>query len=345
MLRLRFFGIAAVSLGILAAAPAGSFRAEQSPDIPTVPPIRVQSSLVLVDVISQDPKSGLPVRDFGKSDFRLFNDGHEVSIATFDAGARFDTRPVIVWLAVICNERGKIGGSAEYAGKEGLFRPALDHLDRNDRVGVAHWCDDGEATLDLPPTEDRDKPLRVLADTIKPISFEAGSRHANDVGEAAFRKMVRLIIRDARQRNPQPLPVIVFIDGDYTGQWPGELDDVVNDFLETSGIVFGVKDHLYPEVPPWLHNGQRGAILHYMAEQTGGEYFTVPPSAYSTALEMILLQLHFRYQLGFIPAAIDGKRHSIKVELAKRAREERKGVRLRYRREYIPARESPDWAR
>jgi hypothetical protein len=46
--------------------------------------IRVQSSLVLVDVISQDPKTGLPVRGFKKDDFHLLDNLHEVRIATFD---------------------------------------------------------------------------------------------------------------------------------------------------------------------------------------------------------------------------------------------------------------------
>ena len=41
--------------------------------------IRAQSSLVLVDVFSQDRNSGLPVRDFKKEDFRLFDNRHEVS--------------------------------------------------------------------------------------------------------------------------------------------------------------------------------------------------------------------------------------------------------------------------
>lgn len=58
------------------------------------PTIRVQSSLVLVDIMSQDPRSGLPVRDLKKEDFRLFDNRHEVRIATFDAGARYDTRPI-----------------------------------------------------------------------------------------------------------------------------------------------------------------------------------------------------------------------------------------------------------
>src|SRR5580693_9594923 len=95
---------------------SGSFpqRPEQSSSAQTS--IRVQSSLVLIDVVSQDPKNGLPVRDFQKEDFRVLDDGKEVSIASFEAGAGHNARPVILWLAVICNEDGKIGGSKEFVG-------------------------------------------------------------------------------------------------------------------------------------------------------------------------------------------------------------------------------------
>ena len=44
-----------------------------------------------------------------------------------------------------------------------------------------------------------------------------------------------------------------------------------------------------------------------------------------------------------IPAAIDGKRHELRVELTKEAKAKHKGVRLKYRPEYIPVREEPDW--
>src|SRR5271163_1421475 len=231
--------------------------------------LRVQSSLVLVDVISQNPANGLPVRDFKKEDFRVFDEGHEVPIVSFEAGARFDTRPVILWLVVICNERGKTAGSSQFAGKEALFRPALGRLDKLDTVGVAHWCDNGDTRIDLLPTEDRDKPIAVLAETIKPIPFHIGG-NSSQVGEATFRKMVRLIIQDAHRRNPQPLPVVVFLDGDYTGQPRSDLNDLVDDFLETSGIVFGIKDATFPAMPQLQH--EQGEIMHYMAEQTGGQF-------------------------------------------------------------------------
>jgi hypothetical protein len=178
---------------------SGSFVQEPGQPSSARSTIRVQSSLVLVDVISQDAKNALPVRDFRKEDFRMSDNGNEVPITSFDSGAHCSTRPFILWLAVICNEGGKIGGSKDFVSKERLFRPALDHLDQHDSVGVAHRCDDGETRLDLLPTEDRDSPLRVLAETIKPIPFQV-SGNSNLVGEDTYRKMLRLMQTVSRQR-------------------------------------------------------------------------------------------------------------------------------------------------
>ena len=319
--------------------------ASQQPAAAQVPTIRVQSSLVLVDIISQDHKSGLPVRDFKKEDFHLFDNQREVRITTFDAGAQYDTRPISLWLVVICNESGlpKFGASAEFLGEESLFRPALSHLQSHDKVGVAHWCDNGDTQLDLLPTEDRDDAIRVLGETLKPIPFEGGSPDTDEAGELAFRKLIRSIIGDSYQRNPKPLPVIVFLHGDHTGQPHDKLNKLVDDFLETSGIVFGISDARSPDLP--LIFGEQAKIMHYMAKHTGGQYFTVPPSGFDGALETILMQLHFRYELGFIPSAIDGKRHQLRAELTKKAEKKHKGVRLRFRPEYIPVSEAPEWSR
>jgi hypothetical protein len=329
-----FFGICA-SVPLACQQPLASAQAAT---------IRVQSSLVLVDVFSRDLKSGLPVRNFKKEDFRLFDNGREVRIATFDAGARYDTRAIALWFVVICNETGlpRFGASAEFLGEESLFRAALNRLENHDRVGVAHWCDNGDAQLDLLPTEDRDNAIRQLAETLKPIPFEGGNSRSDEAGERAFRQLVQLIIRDAYQRSPKPLPVIVFLHGDHTGQPHAELNKLIDDFLETSGIVFGIRDSRSPNLH--LVIGEQAKIMHYMAKHTGGEYFSVPPARYETTLEAILMQLHYRYELGFVPPAIDAKRHEIRVELTKQANAEHKGLRLRYRPEYIPVREEPEWA-
>jgi len=332
----------AASILFLAAC-TGFSIAQQHPAYPQTPTFRVQSSLVLVDVISQDRKSGLPNSDFKKEDFRLFDNGHEVRISTFDAGARYDTRSITVWLVVICNEGGlpKFGASAEFLGQEALFRPALNHLEPHDMVGVGHWCDNGDSQLDLLPTGDRNRVIEELAETLQPIPFQGGTFAGDEAGEQAFRKVIRLIIRDAYGRNPKPLPVIVFLHGDHTGQPHGELNKLVDDFLETSGIVFGIRDSRSPNLHFII--GEQARIMHYMAIHTGGEYVSAPPSGYEAALEGILLQLQFRYELGFIPPTIDGKRHELRVELTKSAKVGHKGLRLRYRPEYIPVPEQPEW--
>jgi hypothetical protein len=317
--------------------------AQQNLAYTQAPTFRVQSSLVLVDVITKDLKSGMPIKGFRKEDFRLLDNGGEVRISTFDAGARYDTRPITVWLVVICNENGlpRFGASAEFLGQETLFRPAINQLETQDRIGVAHWCDNGDSQLDLQPTENHDKAIQELRETLKPVPFEGGTSASDEAGEQAFRNLVRLIIRDAYLKNPKPLPVIVFLHGDHTGQPHRQLNELVDDFLETSGIVFGIRDTRSPHL--LFVPGEQAKIMHYMAKHTGGEYFSVPPSDYEKALQTILMQLHFRYELGFIPSAIDGKRHELRVELTKSAKAEHKGLRLKYRYEYIPVREQPEW--
>lgn len=82
-----------------------------------------------------------------------------------------------------------------------------------------------------------------------------------------------------------------------------------------------------------------------MAKLTGGQYFKVTESRYAAALESIITHLHLRYQLGFEPRKIDGKRHRLKIELTKDARQIHRTVDLRARSEYIPVADKPTSAR
>ncbi|MFZ0860679.1 MAG: hypothetical protein WCA27_21890 [Candidatus Sulfotelmatobacter sp.] len=67
--------------------------------------------------------------------------------------------------------------------------------------------------------------------------------------------------------------------------------------------------------------------------------FNAKREAYAEALETILQQLHFRYQLGFQPLALDGKRHRLTVKLADTVKDQHKAMRLRYRAAYVPMRD------
>jgi len=296
------------------------------------PTSSASSTMMFAEVIAQQGH-GLPLRQLTKEDFRLYNDRHEAQVAWFRSGARFEARPIALWLTVLCNEGGKFAGSREFSGKEALFRPALDQLDKRDTVGVAHWCDNGDAQLDLLPTKDRDQAISVLQKTIQPISFNMGA-NSHLVGEEAFERAVRLILRDSRERDTQALPVIVFLYGGSGSHQKDNLDFLIDDISTNLAIVFGIQDEV-DLTNLTERNGQQGHFINYMIEQSGGQYLTTTPKGYAAALVMILMQLHFRYELGFEPGKVGQGRHEIKVELTKEASERYKGARLRYCAEFV----------
>jgi len=61
-------------------------------------------------------------------------------------------------------------------------------------------------------------------------------------------------------------------------------------------------------------------------------------------MDAILTQITLSLRNRNRSPVIEGKRHELKVELTKEAAGNHKGVRLRYRPEYIPVREAPAWA-
>ena len=343
-IRLQFLcGILTLGVAFLPAQQAGSLRPDTaSAKDSGTPVLRAKAHLVLVDVIVRNTKTGLPANKLQREDFRIFDDQHEVAIIAFDRGASYGTRPLALWFVVICNEPSKSQygyhaelASGRFAGKEMLLRPALDDLDKRDRVAVAHWCDNGEAQLDLLPTNAKDLAISKLAEVLKPDSRNYAT-DPNRTGEVTLQRLMRLIVDDAQQRNPQPLPAIIFLHSDHTGMPQDELDRVASALLETSGVVFGIKDANVAEpFAGHFRDGEQAAVLHYLSDATGGQYFSVKSDQYATALQSVLLQLHFRYELAFKPPAVDGKMHKLKVELVDEMKKVRSSVQLSYRYAYI----------
>jgi tetratricopeptide (TPR) repeat protein len=308
---------------------------EVSPSSEGTPVFHASTSLVLVDVLTQDSKTGLPLNELKKDDFRMLDNGHQVSILTFDSGAHFGTRPIVLWFVMICNQKNwDENGSGFMRNKALLLRPALDHLDKRDTVGVAHWCDNGQEAIDLVPTADRDAPIAQIEEVQHRDPTEAGTR----VGELSVQRMLRLIIANARHTNPEPLPVIVFLYGDFSGMPHDEANAIVDDLLETSAFVYGINDGGFPlNSFPSNSTYEQFYIAHYFSKATAGQFFSVKPALFATALDDILVQVHFRYQLGFKPPALDGKRHDLTVALTAEVKAQHKSVRLVHRSEYIPA--------
>jgi hypothetical protein len=296
--------------------------------------IRVNSSLVLVDVITQDAKTFLPLAGLKKDDFRVFDNDTEMPIQSFDVGARYGTRPISLWFVVICNEMDWDENGSGFMRRKGfLLKPALDHLDKNDTLGVAHWCDDQTYKIDYAPARDFDAALAKLEKLFHGWPKGVGTR----TGELALQGMLRLILESVHNAKPEPLPVIVFLYGDHSGMQRDEVDDLLKDLLETSGIVYGINDGAVPVSPIYLQNQHaQPNVAHFLVVKTGGQFFSVEPKMFATALDDILVQVHFRYVLGFKPLAFDGKAHSLRVELAEAAKQRFPPARLTFRPAYIP---------
>ena len=289
------------------------------------------SNLVLVDVIALNAKSGLPDKTLTRDDFRIFDNGQPVSIKTFDSGAKFTTRPLALWFVVQCNMPGyEAKGSGLFAGQISLFTPPLKHLEKQDTVAVAHWCDDGQSKLDLLPTSDIDEAATTLEQVLVPAP---DTKDHDRAGELALQKTLQQIIDATRSLVPEAVPVVIFLYGDYSGMDRSEANHFIDELLETSAVADGLRDRRSPRI--WLI-GEQGAVANYIATQTGGQYLRVTPKTYAKGLEEILQQLHCRYELGFKPEALDGKRHRLRVELAAAGKNQHKGVRLRSRAAYVP---------
>ncbi len=316
---------AGVVLFALWSAVAQEGRSSQSPE--TI--FHSASNLVLVPVVAL--KNGLPDKTLKLADFQVFDNGRPVSIKTFDSAAQFSTRPLALWFVVQCDMQGWEGeGSGLFAGQTNLFKPALNSVDQQDRVAVAHWCDDGQSKLDLLPTSDIKEATIVLQQVLTPV---VSQHNHGRPGELALQKTLQLIIDTTRSLVPEPIPVLIFLYGDYSAMPRSEADHFIDGLLETSAVAYGLKDRRSPRI--WSL-GEQGSVAKYIATETGGEYLRVTPETYASGLKEILQQLHGRYELGFKPETLDGERHKLAVTLAEAARNQHRGVRLRYRLAYVP---------
>src|SRR5690242_16972767 len=240
------------------------------------------SNLVLVDVVAL--KNGLPETTLTREDFLLFDNDSQVPIKTFDAGAQVTIRPLAIWLVVQCQMPNWEGqGSGLFVGQISRFLPALRKLDKSDSIGVAHWCDNGDAQLDLHPTGNVEEAATAVE---KVLAAMPSIDNHNRPGELALQKTLQLIVDATRSARPVPLPVVIFLYGDYSGMPKSEANQFIDELLETSAVAFGLRDRRSPHM--WWLPGEQREVAHYIAVETGGQYLDVTPEAYCSGLEQIL---------------------------------------------------------
>jgi hypothetical protein len=301
--------------------------------------LHVHTSMTLVDVVAEETKTAQHSRalitDLKKDDFRVLDNGREMPIEAFDAGITRTASPVALWLIVQCN----MGFPVEWAsmfmrGRTQLLRPALLHLNKDDVVGVAHWCDNEDAKIDLQPTRDVDAALA----TIETIFRGRVPPENNPAGERAMPRMMELALANVANTKPARVPVFLFLYGDHNAAYAETADRILKDLLQTSAIVFGLNDQdLHYNPANFSDGGKVWHLVHYYSTETGGQYYsTSHPELFSGALDYMLTQMHLRYVLGFKPLKLDGKRHVLRVELTQEAKRRYHDPELRFRTEYIP---------
>jgi hypothetical protein len=307
-----------------------------------------QATLTLVDGVAEqeDPSTHAPVllTQLKKEDLRLFDNRKEVTIQSFSAGQ--DTRPIALWLIVQCNTGIPADfGSLFIKGSLQDLKPALNHLSQRDVLGVAHWCDDGQAKVDMAPGTDVDAALSAVGQILGPKVANANDR----AGELAMLHMVNMAVESTKSTKPiggatQPyMPVFLFLYGDQGGTDSREANTVIEALMESSGMVFGLGEvDMHHDVLEDVGSGQTYNQAHYYARTTGGQYYsTTQTNLFPPTLDYIISQLHARYTLGFQPTKMDGKPHELRVELTRDAQNRFPKTTPRFRIECIPRSAKP----
>lgn len=294
--------------------------------------LRISTNLVLVNVVALNTATAVPDGTLNRGDFALFDNKRPVQIKTFDAGSA--AQPLAVWFLVQCTMPDwDANGSTPFRERVSQFAPELKDPMGRDKFGVAHWCDDGTSNLDLSPTSDADAAIHQLELVLKtPVPAASHNRS----GELALQDALQKIVEATRTQDPEYVPAVIFLYDDFSAMPRAEADHFVDELLSSTVTVYGLRDSRSPQVPTlrWL-GGEQGSIANYIATQTGGSYLAAEPPQFADGLRKILAELHSRYELGFSPQVLDGKRHKLRVALTGGAGQRSKTIRLRFRSGYM----------
>lgn len=327
-----------VSSSILFARPLGA----QQPA--PAPALQAQAPLTLVNgVAEQEDKQthnlGL-LSTLTKTDLRLFDNGHEVPIQTFGSGGDL-SHPVALWLVIQCNlALPDDEASGFIRGKTQLLKPALEHLNDDDLIGVAHWCDDSHGKIDVPLGTGIDAALQG----IETVLAAKAILNNNSSTELGLLEMVQLIVKNTQATTPARLPVMLFLYGDRASSDNRLGNTALAQFNVTSGMVYGMGMGVRDRDPLEAMRGGDATtnLVHSYCKRTGGQYYsTARPELFTTTLDYIITQLHLRYTLGFQPVKLDGKVHDLRVDLTKDAQKQYPKTTLHFRTEYIPLPPTP----
>jgi hypothetical protein len=278
-------------------------------------------------------------KNLSQADFQIIEGRNTIPISSFAGGSAGAVRPLLIWFVVQCaEERSVSSGSGFMRDKTDLFTPILQKLPGADSAAVAHWCDDGTFGVDLAPTIDRAAPAKAL----HAVLSASAAKTSNTPGENALHDLLERITYVSLSTQPQPMPVLVFLYGDQSGMYQHKLEDTVQQVLRGSGIVYeldngAIRKPVRLTTDPSPFPNSKSQVVHYLAEQTGGQVYSTWTNKYGENLDRLVGDLHHRYEMGFVPPTLDGRRHEINIKLTDEARHKLKSAELHCAPAYLAA--------
>jgi Ca-activated chloride channel family protein len=262
--------------------------------------LSVDVQLVVVDAVVRD-RTGRPMDNLKREDFRLFEDGAEQPIRNFSK----DEFPLAVALVI-----DRSGSVAPYINeiRHAAYR-ALMQLKRGDKVALFTFAGEVQRLEDL--TTDRQR----IADRIATIRGGGGT----NIGDALFDAVYYLgmVAPDSRRA------VVLISDNEATTKPRVSEAQTIRMAMESETVVYSVKTPgegtpLTLRLPNLI--GGQGPVPR-ITRETGGEIIDVNAvGSLDAALGEVISRLRLRYTLGYYPAqqTRDGAFRKIDVRLAER---------------------------
>jgi Ca-activated chloride channel family protein len=246
---------------------------------------------------------GRLVPDLARDDFEIFDEGKPVEITVFSK----DPQPITV--AVMLDMSGSMV-SRFLLARNGMLR-FIDALGPADRMRIGTFGEE----IALSPWLTGDKRLlkRILEEELWP-GGETPLWNAIDAGMWSL------------SGEPGRRVLLVVTDGADSGGLPGRNADfgaVVTHATTDSFMVYAIG----------IDGTGVGRELISLTTGSGGGRYDLPRSAdLDAAFTEIADELRHQYQLGFTPAALDGKPHTLQVNV------KRPGMTARARKTYVATR-------
>jgi hypothetical protein len=282
--------------------------------------------MVILSVTATNGTTGRPIKDLKKQDFEVLDNGRATDIHVFRGGPDHVQDPLVVWFALSCRNES----DAFESTKVDNLKSALNHVNPDYSIGVAHWCDNGEAKIDLQPTATRDVALAAMEATLQRLPVRLNQQDAG----VAFEKALRLIAdRRTRVGDHFPWQVVVVLTGDKI-EIPRERSELLSKRLVFQGVkVYEIRS---ANRASGRSKTKTKGSLHLISNETGGRaIFLRNGEGYAAGIETILAAVESRYLMGISPQPHDGRWHSLHVRLTKGAIDRHGAAELNFGAGYL----------